>query len=93
MHIKHLKQCLAQASTRFFIITIIIIINIIIIIAKFPYIFSLALSESSSKNIVPQIFDQWFGRREAHTNSSKMFKDTKEMHIESVGAMLRPLSH
>lgn len=88
MHIKHLKQCLARANTRFFIITI-------IIIAKFPYIFifSLAISESSSKNIVPQIFDQWFGRREAHTNSSKMFKDTKEMHIESVGAMLQPLSH
>lgn len=82
MHIKHLKQCLAQASTRFFII-----------IAKFPCTFSLALSESSSKNIVPQIFDQWFRRREAYTNSSKMFKDTKEMHIESVGAMLRPRSH
>lgn len=37
MHIKHLKQCLAQARTQYFFIAI-------IIIAKFPYIFSLAMS-------------------------------------------------
>lgn len=31
------------------------------IIAKFPYIFSLAIiSESSSKNTVTQMLDQWF---------------------------------
>lgn len=81
---KALKQCLAQSKhSIFFVITI--------IVTTLPYKILVSLiSESSSKNTVAQIFDQWFGRREAHANSSKMFKETERMSTESVGAMFRP---
>lgn len=60
-------------------------------------IFTPAISEYSSKKIVAQIVDQWFIRREPHTNSSKMFEKTEEMRRASNGnhvqASLSPISY